>query len=93
MKCHKCGNGYLIEYCENCDVLPMQWISVKDRLPEEPLSGIYSDTVLACDVEDGYPFLAVYVPKYNSWHEHDEAPEGKISVITHWMPLPNPPQE
>lgn len=70
-----------------------EWISVKDRLPEESWSSIYTVTVLAIDCKDEWPFLSVYVPKYNSWHEHDEAPEGKIRTITHWMPIPEAPKE
>jgi len=70
----------------------MNWISVKDRLPEDEKGCIYSKGVLAVDIEDGIIFFATYVKKFNSWHDYHEAPKGKIDPITHWMPLPKPPE-
>jgi len=71
---------------------PQEWIRVEDALPESLKGSIYSDTVLSFDENEENYFLAVYVPKFNSWHEDDEAPEGKLSRITHWMPLPKAPE-
>ena len=66
----------------------MDWISVKDRLPEE--SGPY-----LCYMAD-YPFgpicMIVNYKKDKSafWWFADNV---KAPFITHWMPLPEPPEE
>ena len=56
---------------------PNNWISVKDRLPDE------SYPVL-CVTSAGGMMIARYGHKYGSWHV-----SGSID-ITHWMPLPEP---
>lgn len=57
-----------------------EWISVKDRLPEDgELVVTYSDLnkrVSSCEC------LKSYVTQY-----------GNYSKVTHWMPLPAPPTE
>lgn len=80
-----------------------EWISVKDRLPEK--DGNYLcylecgavceaafDSTIASEGEE-FPF-GEWVAVYNSdtlgftdsyWEEYD--------AITHWMPLPEPPQD
>lgn len=70
----------------------LEWISVKDRLPELiPSKGTraYSETVLVwtsgrkmmCAVWDGIDFLCA-MSFWEAWGEE----------ITHWMPLPEPPK-
>lgn len=60
----------------------MEWISVKDRLPEE---GFW---VLGTDGERVYLFqrpdqvISEYLKPYN-----------KVKETTHWMPLPQPPKQ
>ena len=56
-----------------------EWISVDDRLPDE------SYPVL-CVTSAGGMMIARYGHKYGSWHV-----SGSID-ITHWMPLPEPPE-
>lgn len=58
------------------------WISVKDKMPEY---GRYLVTVVR---DDGA--VAVHTATYNDlgWWMHSNAGE-----ITHWMPLPEPPEE
>ena len=54
-----------------------QWISVKDRLPDETKD----EYVLAvCDYHG-----KIKVETRKMWHID--------SVVTHWMPLPEPPKE
>ena len=62
----------------------MEWISVKDRMPRNE-----NEVVL---VTDGtYTYTARYL--YDSWHCVCECFDGSsIECVTHWMPLPKPPQ-
>lgn len=66
----------------------MEWISVKDNLPEE---NVY---VMTCD-EDNYvqPGLILF----GTWREYDYddyyGHEELITEVTHWMPFPDPPKK
>lgn len=78
----------------------MEWISIKDRLPEESDEGII--------FYDGDEVLhGWYMKKYPSW-DHDgqvsykedgiclNETEGSyipLKDVTHWIPMPNPPKE
>lgn len=62
-----------------------EWISVKDKLPDE------LEEVL---VFDGNAISTAYI----SWYEYDKTPrwqsDGSLSfTATHWMPLPNLPDD
>ena len=66
-----------------------EWISVKDRLPDN------TNVVLVYDLRIS---RGINVPKIrfgfyfgNTWHR-SEGTGWKIDV-SHWMPLPNPPKE
>ena len=73
-----------------------KWISVKERLPDDEKDG---ETVLA--VVSGKPhenitlchalMTAGYFPE-EGWVVN-EYPEWENPTITHWMPLPEPPEE
>lgn len=81
----------------------MEWISVKDRLPEENLSfGRVQVTVLACTkakkvtiasrvFEQERTFKYGNIEK--TYPAHWIWSRGMNSKITHWMPLPEPPKE
>jgi len=58
----------------------MEWISVKDRLPNK----VY---VLCCN-SNSLPFIACFGVWGNYW-----ACSGERTNVTHWMPLPEPPKE
>ena len=59
----------------------MEWISVKDRLPEKhTFNLVYSD-------ETG---IDVIYFGYRGIFQNDYADE--VKGITHWMPLPEPPK-
>lgn len=72
----------------------MEWISVKDRLPENGVN------VICVDHGDGLPPL-VYISRYNSsnlkFERYDNRVEGDrilqyhFGNVTHWMPFPEPP--
>lgn len=57
-----------------------EWISVKDRLPEK--KGIYVVLSKTCNI--------VYYDCLNWTGEAWECAFG--SKVTHWMPLPEPPE-
>ena len=84
----------------NGEIIPLgpQWISVKDRLPDE--SGLY--ITFGCTA---VPVRWLHnfdkdIGKFGAWWNYE--PDGKehpryrfieAGNITHWMPLPEPPKE
>lgn len=83
----------------------MEWISVKDRLPEE--SDVYLVNIHQEDNERGESADFVITAWYqkipllflpeeigwillNEWYDHSSVMKNYIS---HWMPLPEPPKE
>ena len=72
-----------------------EWISVKDRLPDNK----EHDWVLAQVVEDnGYmhiPRVMEYRQAKDDWFEETYgwlSEHNGLFSVTHWMPLPNPPK-
>lgn len=65
------------------------WISVKDELPKIPCGGFWSHSVYAYDrVREQVRAC------YNKNGEWEEYYRGiPLDMVTHWMPLPNDPQE
>lgn len=82
-----------------------QWISVSDRLPE---IGTWANVLLDRDEGDyferrGKPRYSVYGAQlreidnegyatWQRWVMADGGPMGALYLVTHWMPLPPPPQ-
>jgi len=66
----------------------MEWISVKDRLPEKgnPVSVVVEHMG---SVRVGLGYCEVYRDEFRQW---EDVGGFKINV-THWMPLPEPPKE
>jgi hypothetical protein len=66
----------------------MNWISVKDRLPEEWSDVIVTDGI---NVNAGY-FGGTWKEdggvEKSGFYEYENGIEG---LITHWMPMPEPP--
>lgn len=60
--------------------LLLRWFSVKERLPEQ-------NTAVIVAVDDGHVFQTLYA--YDGW----DLWEGCTCNVTHWMPLPVPPEE
>ena len=99
----------LIRFINNLptiDPVKQEWISVRDRLPEERDSifarfygtekwkaGMFrtaSDDVIACvEYEDGSRLVKVLHTISGEWHMSG-IPGG--GIVTHWMPLPEPPE-
>ena len=86
---------YLADYLISNGVTVQEWISVKDRLPDNK----EHDWVLAQVVEDnGYmhiPKVMEYRQLRNDWFEETYgwlSEHNGLFSVTHWMPLPNPPK-
>lgn len=90
------GTGWLAYSYPPAHIDRSKWISVKERLPDDEKDG---ETVLA--VVSGKPhenitlchalMTAGYFPG-EGWVVN-EYPEWENPTITHWMPLPEPPEE
>lgn len=71
------------------------WISVKDRLPEEKENWItmdYQQVICCCDFGGDPRRIDVRTygfGKGHFWH----GPQIMDGVVTHWMPIPEPPKE
>ena len=73
----------------------MKWISVKDRLPKR------NQCVLAIDFDHRFSDAKVVYFKNKSrrcpylWYYKTSrmADFGTMAEFTHWMPLPDPPEE
>jgi hypothetical protein len=60
----------------------MNWISVKDRLPGKGPVLVYQ------------PYNGIRKVSLQPYHSSVWETKGETgATITHWMPLPNPPQE
>ena len=64
-----------------------EWISVEERLPESGKS------VLGL-MANKFPFVAAYRECDETWYMPTQTGCSKCKkVVTHWMPLPEPPKE
>lgn len=68
--------------------ITLEWISVKDRLPDPKVTDKNPPTVLA--VKQGMVGKIICVAR---WNGADWIEKGKEITVTHWMPLPEPPKE
>jgi hypothetical protein len=80
-----------------------KWISVKDRLPETHLRClVYRE---GYNKMGGYLTMATFTPCYKGlegdlmdgrqvWYDYDsECGDYELTNVTHWIPLPDPPNE
>ncbi|HCP6279691.1 TPA: DUF551 domain-containing protein [Escherichia coli] len=89
----------LNELSGNSPVTPDGWISCSERMPEMGERQCY---VLAADFKNNYPpsipntQVGVYGDWFNdgnpTWDDGD-GEDLHLKEVTHWMPLPEPPQE
>ena len=76
----------------------MEWISVKDRLPDEGTGDTPPNYVLVACNDRGVPDLYIAYLYKGNWDFEEWCPDGikgngptQGHNITHWMPLPSPP--
>ncbi len=70
----------------------MEWISVKDRLPEEAESVAVLYRYECINGPDMIqPDIAFYAPKMGGWWFRMEKADD--SRVMYWCPLPDPPKE
>lgn len=67
-----------------CEHFKSGWISVKDRLPENPKERVLVKTHSDCIV--GNPKIDTDRYRDGMWVRYGDN-------VTHWMPLPEPPKE
>ena len=68
----------VIDIIDN-DLTVQEWVSVKDRLPEE-------NTTVIVATDNGVVFQCLY--SYDGWDLWDDNDVN----ITHWQPMPQPPK-
>jgi len=64
----------------------MEWISVKDRLPETD-----NEYIVALDFLEVKSTTMNFMSIPSKWHTMSSIDVSKR--VTHWMPLPEPPKE
>lgn len=80
----------------DADKVMPQWISVKDRLPENSVgwTTVYGCILSRWAVQPGFytKDSGVWVSRFVDQHEdyHNYLP---FESVSHWMPLPKPPKE
>lgn len=67
----------------------MEWISVKDRLPEDSDEFLCYVSILD---DMGVKVYDIRILEYFSGAKIWSC-DGTIAIVTHWMPLPEPPKE
>lgn len=82
---------YLIESHSRQLWLEAPWISVGERLPEAGLVvlGLYIRHVLSGPYKE---IVMCYHRQGEGWCVDRSEPKYQRPIITHWMPLPNPPK-
>ena len=69
----------------------MRWISVKDRLPNDRDYVLtFSDGLISTQM---FYINEISRAKKKHWYFSDNSDEWIDNNVTHWMPLPKPPEE
>ena len=75
------------------------WISVKDRLPEKDGDYVvyiqypYSNLIMIISWTNNYKGFYPDLKGKAVWYDYDsEYGDCEITNVTHWMPLPLPPE-
>ena len=76
---------YVADHLISNGVTVQEWISVKDRLPEEKVNCIVHYRHAYCDDDD---YWAIGICFYDG----EKFQINPAYKVTHWMPMPNPPK-
>ena len=76
---------YLADHLISNGVTVQEWISVKDRLPEEKVNCIVHYKHAYCDNDD---YWAIGICFYDG----EKFQLGPAYKVTHWMPMPELPE-
>lgn len=76
---------YLADHLISNGVTVQEWISVKDRLPEEKVNCIVHYKHAYCD-NDGYWAIGI------CFYDGEKFQLNSAYKVTHWMPIPEPPK-
>ena len=63
-----------------------RWIPVTERLPE-----VWIDVLCSVNGERHYCAVGA-IDNHGDWHVDDDYEESSTFHVTHWMPLPEPPE-
>ena len=91
--------GFEIAYKVDIDKLPTltppnEWVSVEERLPEGNGEYIVTACDEGCPAGEGiwYDTVVVFAEYYDGcWTWNDGTEYDLTDIVTHWMPLPAPP--
>ena len=75
----------LIDYLIANGVTVQEWISVKDRLPEEKVNCIVHYKHAYCDNDDYWAIGFCF-------YDGEKFRIDLLYKVTHWMPMPQPPK-
>ena len=78
-------NKKIADYLIRHDVTVQEWISVKDRLPEEKVNCIVHYKHAYCDNDDYWAIGFCF-------YDGEKFRIDLLYKVTHWMPLPQPPK-
>lgn len=92
-ECDECG-----EHAMDCDHLtgaskPMEWISIDDRKPPQDIPVLVSKFDGRKNVCMNFVWIATRYRNDWVWADDEKPMDPKYGVITHWMPLPEPPKD
>ena len=73
---------------ESAELLERRWIPVEERLPEDRSDVL----VVAYWHEKWGVYMGWCAPTYKKWYVHIGIGDRNDVSVTHWMPLPEPPE-
>lgn len=86
LSCDIARNMFVVDFMMSNGVTVQEWISVKDRLPED---GEYVVCIAKRNPFSRFMPMVARIKK-NGWA--NPITEQYISEVTHWIPMPQPPK-